>query len=541
MSSIGSFAVERTLVLAALVLPTSLASAQTCNTSAFPNGLAPPSLDANSKYGSALDVTGTRALVGAPDEDGGKGAVFLHEFNGSTWTAGLRLQPNDLVALDHFGAGVAIDGDWALVGAPDDDQLGVDAGAVYVYRRIFLIGTFVWVQSAKIFATDTVAGDRFGAAVAMQNGRAVIGAPNDNIVYFHQGSAYAFELSGSTWSQISKLTAGGSQVNENFGSTVAIAGDFAAVGGPNWDSVTPSKIDSGRAAVFARITSPSVGWFLDAAIVPADAVTSQRFGTSVTLDGTRLLVGATGALNLGGIATGACHVYESIGIGAWQQKAKLLSSGGVLGDLLGSGVALTGTHAFVAGKDKVIPYDLIANAWTEKAQLEVPFAAFLAGPAAKPGPVLATTSAQLFVGRPSIGAGDVGIAFPFAVCGGSWTNLAGATLGSGGIPKLRGAGGLDDGLPLELRLKFGKPLASGLFLTHLGAAGNLPFFGGVLHAFPIDLSIAITLDATGSLVLPAILPAGLANQSLVMQVLVADPIANGDVALSNGVVATIAP
>jgi FG-GAP repeat len=515
----------------------SLAVGQPCAITPYPSPLAASALDANARYGAAVGIAGNRAIVGAPDEDGGKGAVFIHDFANGAWGSGLRLQAGDGAALDHFGAAVAVEGDWALVGAPDDDDLGVDAGAVYVYRRT-IIGQFaLWLQNAKLKASDTVTGDRFGAAVALKNGRAVIGAPNDSIVYFHQGSAYAFELAGTTWSQISKLTAAGGQVNENFGSVVAIDGNHALVGAPNWDNVSPSKIDSGRAAVFARITSPSLGWFLDAALVPSDPVTAGRYGSAVALEGVNAFVGASGAHNLAAAATGAAYVYKSIGIGAWQQQAKLLPAASAAGEGAGSGVALAGARALVAGANEVTVYDFAANQWTEKPQLAVPFKDFTSGVATQLGAVVAMTSTHAFVGRPSTGAGDIGTVFPYATCGGAWSVLGGGTLGTGGIPKLRGESALDDLSPFELRLKFGKPNAASILLVRLGAAGNQPFSGGVLAAFPYQLTLSLPLDANGSFALPAVLPAGLVNQSLVFQVLVPDPIANGGVALSNGLVA----
>ncbi len=514
--------------------------AQTCATAAYPNPLATTALDANARYGASVAISQNRAIVGAPDEDGGKGAAFIHEFDGVQWSAGIRIQPGDGVALDRFGTSVAIDGDWALIGSPDDDDNGVDAGTVYVYHRTFLLSTFVWLQTAKLQANDTVAGDRFGAAVAAKNGRAVIGAPNDNIVFFHQGSAYAFELSAGTWGQLSKLTAGGSQVNENFGSVVAIDGDHIAVGGPGYDNVSPSKIDSGRVGMFLRLTSPSLGWFLDTVVAPSDPVTSGRYGSAVALDGIRLFVGAPGASNLAAVATGASYVYETVGVGAWLQKDKLLPSG-AMGDLVGSGVAVNQNRAYVAAKDSVFAYEYSAGAWSQKGPLSVPFADFLSGAAAKLSSVLAMNSTHLIVGRPSTGAGDLGSAFPFAVCGGTWSVLGTGTLGTGGIPKLRGAGPLDDGLPLELRMKFGKPNAASVLVVHVGAPGALPFHGGTLFSYPADLTISLPLSATGELVLPANLPAGLVNVQIVMQMLISDPLANGGVALSNGISAVTAP
>lgn len=531
------------IAVASWLAATHPAHAQNGSTTPFPSGLTPAALDANARFGAAVDLDGNRAIVGAPDEDGGKGAVYIHEFDGSSWSAGLRLQPSDGVALDHFGSAVAIAGDWALVGVPDDDDFGADAGSVHVYKRTLFLGSYLWLLSAKLSSIDIAAGDRFGAAVAMVNGRAVIGAPNDSIVFFHQGSAYAFELSGNTWSQLSKLTVAGSQVNENFGSAVAIDGDHIVVGGPGWDNVAPSVIDSGRAGIFIRLTNPSTGWFLDQEMKPTDLATSQRYGSSVALEGTWLMIGVPGALNLSAAATGATYVYESIGMfGAWQQRARILPPGvAVVGDLFGSGVAIAGTHAYIASKDRVLPYDRSGTVFTSKPQLAVPFPEYQSGAFAKLGNVLAVNATHLFVGRPSAGAGDKGTAFPYLVSGGSWTNLGTGTLGSGGIPRLRGEGPLEDNTPLELRLKFGKPNAPAILLVHLGVTGNQPFAGGTLFAYPIDLQISLTTNATGEIVLPSNLPPGLVSVTLNLQYLIGDSLANGGVALSNGIAALTAP
>lgn len=118
------------IAVASWLAATHPAHAQNGSTTPFPSGLTPAALDANARFGAAVDLDGNRAIVGAPDEDGGKGAVYIHEFDGSSWSAGLRLQPSDGVALDHFGSAVAIAGDWALVGVPDDDDFGADAGSV---------------------------------------------------------------------------------------------------------------------------------------------------------------------------------------------------------------------------------------------------------------------------------------------------------------------------------------------------------------------------------------------------------------------------
>ena len=63
----------------------------------------------------------------------------------------------------HFGQTVAISGDVAVVGVPDDDDLDTRAVSVYVSRYNGL----TWVDEAKLNASDAAALARVGAAIAV--------------------------------------------------------------------------------------------------------------------------------------------------------------------------------------------------------------------------------------------------------------------------------------------------------------------------------------------------------------------------------------
>lgn len=63
----------------------------------------------------------------------------------------------------HFGQTVAISGDVAVVGVPDDDDLDTRAVSVYVFRYNGL----TWVDEARLNASDAAAIARFGDAIAV--------------------------------------------------------------------------------------------------------------------------------------------------------------------------------------------------------------------------------------------------------------------------------------------------------------------------------------------------------------------------------------
>jgi hypothetical protein len=96
----------------------------------------------------------------------------------------------DGVSFDQFGYAVAISGDSALIGAPTDDVMMVnEKGSVYEFAR----SGANWLQQGQLNADDGLGDDQFGSAVALEGTFAAIGAPNDDQgLNGNQGSAYIF-------------------------------------------------------------------------------------------------------------------------------------------------------------------------------------------------------------------------------------------------------------------------------------------------------------------------------------------------------------
>lgn len=91
-------------------------------------------------FGTSVGVAGGTILIGAPkrisrvtDEQIFRtGAAHLFSHEGGVWSEGTKVLPSDVGDGDDFGAAVAIDGSTLLIGARDDDELGLDSGAAYV-------------------------------------------------------------------------------------------------------------------------------------------------------------------------------------------------------------------------------------------------------------------------------------------------------------------------------------------------------------------------------------------------------------------------
>jgi hypothetical protein len=197
-------------------------------------------------FGKSVAINGGTAVVGANDTNASTGSAYVFVRTGSTWTQQAELTASDGMVTDGFGLSVAVSGDTALVGAPSDDvDGGGDQGSAYVFVRS---GT-TWTEQRHLTAGDGAALDRFGENVALSGETAIVGAPQDD---GSRGSAYAFIRIGTTWTTQGKLTAADGAANDRFGASVALSGDLAVVGSPFNVASPVNAFSKGSAYVFAR-------------------------------------------------------------------------------------------------------------------------------------------------------------------------------------------------------------------------------------------------------------------------------------------------
>jgi uncharacterized repeat protein (TIGR01451 family) len=220
-------------------------------------------------FGSSVAIDGDTLVVGAVYNN----LVFVFERSGSSWAAQPALTGSDAEFGDDFGAFVAISGDTVVVGAPSNDALGEDSGSAYVFVR----SGSSWTQLPKLTAPDTAAGDEFGGSVAVSGDTVVVGAPFNDASGIPAGSAYVFLRSGFTCTQQAQLTA--SDAGGAFGESVAISGGMALVGASN------------KAYVFLNVTEADLQLGLGA------DKTTVRPGDLLTYTITARNLGPNGALN----------------------------------------------------------------------------------------------------------------------------------------------------------------------------------------------------------------------------------------------------
>jgi hypothetical protein len=169
----------------------------------------------------------------------GSAYIFFRGSSG-TWKQSAQLNASDKAAGDEFGNSVAISGDYAIIGAMLEDQNASggaslnSAGSAYIFKRNANDGS--WKQSKKIVASDREASDMFGVSVSISGDFAIVGAYNEDQdkaganTLTDAGSAYIFKNTAGSWAQVDKIVASDRGGYDLFGYSVAISGDYAIVG-----------------------------------------------------------------------------------------------------------------------------------------------------------------------------------------------------------------------------------------------------------------------------------------------------------------------
>jgi hypothetical protein len=358
------------LILAGVAFASSaLAEASVACTPAFTEKLAPVDLSPSTYFASSLAVSGTTLVVGTfyDHEPPYAGAAYVYEFDGASWIEKQRLVPENGRFHDLFGNSVAIDGDWILIGAPGTDASGRSAGAAYVFH----FDGVEWVESQRLLASDGDKFDEFGFSVALAGGLAAVGAVGDEENGVESGSAYVFRLDGETWAEDGKVLAGDGRRQDHYGRAVAISPLTEQV------LVGSSGIAASAAGAVYFYHHDGAGWVQDQRLVPPGSIPGRYFGDSMAVSGDVAVIGAHSETVLGH-ASGAVYVYRYDGV-RWTREQRLLAADGGEADRFGWSVSIEGTRIaigahndadFGSNSGSAYLFDLVGTKWQQIAKLE---------------------------------------------------------------------------------------------------------------------------------------------------------------------------
>jgi len=272
-------------------------------------------------FGKSVAISGNTTVIGSwLDDDNGVDSGSAYIFDVTTGQQLFKMLPSDGEADDRFGYSVAIDGDFAVIGAIQDDSNGPDSGSAYIFD------VTTGQQLFKLLPDDGDADDNFGFSVAISGHTAVIGAWLDDDNGSFSGSAYVFDV--NTGQQLFKLLPDDGMADDLFGYSIAISGNIAVIGA-NQDS--DNGYQSGSAYVFDVTTGQQLFKLL-----PDDGAGLDEFGYSVAIDNNLAVIGAI-ADDGNAPDSGSAYVFD---VNTGQQLFKLLADNGAKDDNFGISVAV---------------------------------------------------------------------------------------------------------------------------------------------------------------------------------------------------------
>lgn len=274
---------------------------------------------------------------------------------------------------DNFGSSVSISGNFAIIGAHNDNNLNGTSNVGSAY--IFFFNGVSWVQQQKIAASDGAANDNFGISVSMFGNFAVVGAASDDIgIYTDQGSAYIFFYNGSSWVQTQKLAHASGGSGDRFGFSTCIKGNSLIIGA--WGDDVGANTQQGSADIFIYNGST---WVLQGQVTASDGLTDDFFGFSVTIDGNWAIIGAPYD-DIGANANqGSVYVFKYNGStwGYWQKVTRPVF--GAADYNFGYSVSMSATYCIIgepdygstqAGAVHVLTYNNVT--WTYLQDISIP-------------------------------------------------------------------------------------------------------------------------------------------------------------------------
>ena len=381
-----------------------------------------PGLEAGDFFGVSVSLDGNRLAVGVQGDDGAgnpgtdSGAVHLFTFLDSTFTdgnleatvgraysGGKNIDVATLEDFDDFGKGISLDGNRLLVGARGDDGFtnsSPSSGAAYFFTFAddqFNNGVLDGIAGSGYVGPKDVDlasvlddNDQMGLDVSLDGTRAVLGSIRDDgagasgasdfgalhLITFTDTGFSGGTLVGTIGSGYGGPKdinlAGSLDSNDQLGFSPSLDGNRLAVSAISDDGVGNAALDAGAAYLFSFADDTFGGGALEGTIGVgytggknvdlANLEAGDEFGASVSLDGTRLAIGAGEDDGFGNIATDVGAVYlftfddnlftngelrAIIGNGYTDTAGTLgvdLSNGVEAGDFMGDGLSLDGNR-----------------------------------------------------------------------------------------------------------------------------------------------------------------------------------------------------
>jgi hypothetical protein len=273
----------------------------------------------NDRLGWSVSIFGDTIVAGAygdqigPNAAQGSAYVFERDLGGAdNWGERIKLTAADGLANDYYGYSVSVYADTLVVGAFGDDiGANIDQGSAYLLERD-LGGANNWGQVTKVTASDGTTVYFLGNSASIYGDTVVVGAWYADVgASSFQGAAYVFErdLGGpDNWGEVTKLAASDGESLDYFGFSVSLNVD-TIVAGAYYDDVG-ANADQGSACVYGRDQGGPDNWGQVTNLTGSDSTANDHFGSSVTINGDTIVVGAN-TDDIGAVADqGSAYIFK---------------------------------------------------------------------------------------------------------------------------------------------------------------------------------------------------------------------------------------
>ena len=317
----------------------------------------------NATQGSYVSVSadGNTAIIGAPGDDSNKGAAWIYERSGTSWSQQAKLVGTGATGAAKQGTGVAIsaNGNTAVVGGPADNA---NAGAVWVFTRS---GTTWTQQGNKLVGSDAVGAAQQGIGVAISGDGNTIasgGFADDG----YKGAAWAFARYGNSWAQVGEKITGNDYTGAaRQGSSLSLSSDGTRL-------LMGGYQDNNRQGAVWTFDLNNCVWIQQGSKLVGTGGTAQGwqgYSVSLSADGNTAVVGGNSDNNL----VGAAWVYTYAG-SAWTQVVRLVGTQAAGAAKQGNAVSLSADGRVItvggsgddSNKGAVWVYKKTGAAWVQQ-------------------------------------------------------------------------------------------------------------------------------------------------------------------------------
>lgn len=266
-----------------------------------------------SVYQDVAQTTRERLAVGSPSDGLVTEWVRVFDRVAGDWVLDASIAQVGGATQAGFGTAVDLDGDRLVVGAPMDTAFSgpqgfIGAGAIYVFER----GAGGWNQVARVTASSPTIAGALGTSIALHGDTILAGAP---AVAGLPSAAHLFvRQANGTWLETQQLL--GTMGGDEFGYSVDLGPDRAAVGAPGADQVSTYTRSGGLLVAQATLSAPA---------------SSTRFGHALDLvssiEGPLLGIGAPESDVSVFVDAGLAYLYLEEA-GTWNPKGTLFPQPG---------------------------------------------------------------------------------------------------------------------------------------------------------------------------------------------------------------------